>query len=98
MSVINISERRNKITELLKPELSVSRAKARVLHEEIANKIEILRQTYSSIEVGKKTASWTVVLTLIIYFQNNEETIQVIRDNTFNCELYVRDSKNNYDK
>lgn len=54
MSVINISERRNKITELLKPELSVSRAKARVLHEEIANKIEILRQTYSSIEVGKK--------------------------------------------
>lgn len=78
MSGINVIETRNEITELLKPELPVLRAKARVSQEDLANKIGISRQTYSSIETGKRTASWTIVLALIAYFQNNEETSQML--------------------
>lgn len=78
LSGINVIETRNEITELLKPELPVLRAKARVLQEDFANKIEISRQTYSSIETDKRTASWTIVLALIAYFQKKEETSQML--------------------
>ena len=78
LSGINVIETRNEIIELLKPELPVLRAKARVLQEDFANKIEISRQTYSSIETDKRTASWTIVLALIAYFQKKEETSQML--------------------
>lgn len=50
------------------------RAKARVSQEEIAEKIGISRQTYSSIETGKRDMSWTTFLALMAFFQNNDST------------------------
>lgn len=70
----------NEITELLIPELPVLRAKARISQEEIAKKIGISRQTYSSIETGRRSISWTIALAIIAYFQNNEETVDMINN------------------
>lgn len=78
MSIENSIYLKNTITELLRNELPVLRAKARISQEEIAEKIGMSRQTYSSIETGKREMSWTTFLALIAYFQNNESTKQMI--------------------
>lgn len=59
-------------------ELPVLRAKARISQEDIASKIGISRQTYSSIETGKREMSWTTFLALIAFFQNNDSTKQML--------------------
>ena len=69
---------RSKVIALLRNELPVLRAKARVSQEDIANKIGISRQTYSSIETGKREMSWTTFLALIAFFQNTESTKQML--------------------
>ena len=69
---------RNKMIELLRNELPVLRAKARVSQEDIAEKIGISRQTYSSIETGKREMSWTTFLALIAFFQNNDSTKKML--------------------
>lgn len=78
MSIENSIYLRNTIVELLGKELPVLRAKARISQEDIAEKIGISRQTYSSIETGKREMSWTTFLALIAYFQNNESTKKMI--------------------
>ena len=78
MSIENSIYLRNTIVELLRKELSVLRAKARISQEDIAEKIGISRQTYNSIETGKREMSWTIFLALIAYFQNNESTKKMI--------------------
>ena len=78
MSIENSIYLRNTIIELLRNELPVLRTKARVSQGEIAEKIGISRQTYSSIETGKREMSWTTFLALIAYFQNNENTKKMI--------------------
>ncbi len=78
MSIDNSIYLKDTIIELLRNELPVLRAKARVSQNEIANKIGISRQTYSSIETGKREMSWTTFLALIAYFQNNESTKKMI--------------------
>lgn len=78
MSIENSIYLRNTIVELLRKELPVLRAKARISQEDIAEKIGISCQTYSSIETGKREMSWTTFLALIAYFQNNESTKKMI--------------------
>jgi len=78
LSIENSIYLRNMIVELLRKELPVLRAKARISQEDIAEKIGISRQTYSSIETGKREMSWTTFLALIAYFQNNESTKKMI--------------------
>lgn len=78
MSTEKTADIRTKMTELLRNEMPVLRAKARVSQGEIADKIGISRQTYSSIETGKREMSWTTFLALISYFQNNESTRQML--------------------
>ena len=80
MSIENSIYLRNTIIELLRKELPVLRAKARISQEDIAEKIGISRQTYSSIETGKREMSWTTFLALIAYFQNNESTKKMISE------------------
>lgn len=80
MSIENSIYLRNTIIELLRGELPVLRAKARVSQEDIAERIGIYRQTYSSIETGKCEMSWTTFLALIAYFQNNESTKEMISE------------------
>lgn len=73
-----ISEIKGSLVEILRNELPVLRAKARISQEEIAEKIGISRQTYSSIETGKREMSWTTFLALMAFFQNNDSTRQMI--------------------
>jgi len=80
LSIENSIYLRDTIIELLRNELPVLRAKARVSQGEIAEKIGISRQTYSSIETGKREMSWTTFLALIAYFQNNENTKKMINE------------------
>lgn len=50
----------------LTDDLSALRAKLGISQHEIANVIGISRQTYSSIETGKKKMPWNVFLALIM--------------------------------
>ena len=69
---------RHNLIELLRSELPVLRTKAKVSQEEIASKIGVSRQTFSSIETGKREMSWTVFLALIAFFQNNDSIRQML--------------------
>lgn len=69
---------RHNLIELLRSELPVLRTKAKVSQEEIASKIGVSRQTFSSIETGKREMSWTVFLALIAFFQNTDSTRQML--------------------
>lgn len=80
MSIENSIYLKNTIIELLRNELPVLRAKARISQSEIAEKIGISRQTYSSIETGKREMSWTTFLALIAYFQNNDNTKKMLNE------------------
>lgn len=80
MSIENSIYLRSTIIELLRNELLVLRAKARISQGELAEKIGISRQTYSSIETGKQEMSWTTFLALIAYLQNNDNTKKMIND------------------
>lgn len=73
-----LSEIKSSLVEILRNELPVLRAKARISQEEIAEKIGISRQTYSSIETGKREMSWTTFLALMAFFQNNDSTKQMV--------------------
>ena len=80
MSIENSIYLRNTIIELLRNELPVLRAKARISQEDIAEKVGISRQTFSCIVTGKREMSWTTFLALIAYFQNNESTKKMISE------------------
>lgn len=72
------NEIRSELINLLRNELPVLRTKAKVSQEEIASKIGVSRQTFSSFETGKREMSWTVFLALIAFFQNNDNTRQML--------------------
>lgn len=78
MNSENTDKIRHNLIELLRNELPVLRKKAKVSQEEIASKIGVSRQTFSSIETGKREMSWTVFLALIAFFQNNDNTRQML--------------------
>lgn len=60
--------------EILREELPILRAKAKISQEELAQKIGVSRQTYSSIETGKRDMTWTTFMALIAFFQNYDST------------------------
>ena len=78
MRTDNKDDIRNAIIQLLRNELPVLRAKARISQEAVAAGIGISRQTYSAIETGKREMSWTTFLALVAYFQNNDSTRHMI--------------------
>lgn len=59
--------------------LAALRAKAGISQAELANLIGVSRQTYSAVECGKRAMSWSVFLTLILYFDYNQATHDMIR-------------------
>jgi len=66
------------LMEKFRNELPVLRAKARVSQEIIAEKVGISRQTYSSLETGKREMNWTTFLALVAFFQNNKHTKSMV--------------------
>lgn len=78
LEITNNAEIIENLIEVLRSELPVLRAKARVSQEDIAKIIGISRQTYSSIERGNRVMSTTTFWVLIAYFQNNVSTKDMI--------------------
>ena len=74
----DVAELKHDLMEQFRNELPVLRARVRVSQEIIAEKIGISRQTYSGIETGKREMTWTTFLALLAFFQNNEQTKQMI--------------------
>lgn len=62
----------------LRYDLPVLRARLGMSQAELAERIGISRQTYNSIETGKKEMSWTIFMALIATFQNNDETKRIL--------------------
>ena len=70
---------REQLASRLVDELPVLRTKLGVSQTEIANLIDISRQTYSSIETKKRKMSWGIYLSLILVFDSNKQTHDLIR-------------------
>lgn len=63
------NEAKNQLIKALKNDLPVLRARIGLSQEAIADKIGISRQTYSSIETGKREMGWTTFLALVAFFK-----------------------------
>lgn len=59
--------------------LSMLRAKAGVTQGDVADRIGIARQTYSTIECGRNKMSWNTFMSLILFFKENSQTKEVIK-------------------
>ncbi len=73
------NELKNRLIEALRNDLPVLRARVGLSQEAIADKIGISRQTYSSMETGKREMAWTTFLALVAFFQNNEQTLPMLK-------------------
>lgn len=69
---------REKLIEALTDELPVLRAKIGISQSELSNIIGVSRQTYSAIETKKRDMSWNVFLSLILFFEHNEKTREML--------------------
>lgn len=63
---------KEKLISRLIDELPVLRTKLGLSQEELGNLVGISRQTYSSIETGRRKMSWSMHLSLIFIFDYNE--------------------------
>ncbi|MBQ3427781.1 MAG: helix-turn-helix transcriptional regulator [Clostridia bacterium] len=89
------SFRQEYITKLT-DNLAMLMAKAKVSQADVADIIGIARQTYSNLETGKKSMTWNMFLSLILFFKENDETANVIRlldIYTDELEAYIKNSK-----
>ena len=64
----------------LTAELTSLRSKAGISQGEIASLIGVSRQTYSSIECGKRLMSWSTYLSLVFFFDHNNATHKYLRE------------------
>ena len=67
-----------KLISRLIDELPVLRTKLGLSQDELGNLVGISRQTYSSIETGRRKMSWSLYLSLIFIFDYNEQTRSII--------------------
>lgn len=77
-NVENTNDCKRVLVSKLTYELPVLRARLGISQAELATTIGISRQTYNSIETGKRDMPWTTFMALIAVFQNNDETRKMI--------------------
>lgn len=91
-------EEKRKQVMTLSANLSPLRATVGVSQEELANVIGVSRQTYSGIETGKKHMTWSLFLSLLLFFDYNQATHKMIRElSIFPYELVERFNIGNQD-
>ena len=66
--------------EILVENLAALRARIGITQEELANIIGVSRQTYYSLETGKREMTWPVFLALIFVFDSVKEMSEMIRE------------------
>lgn len=79
MTMQNPVSSKSRLIDALRNELPVLRARIGLSQETVADKIGISRQTYSSIETGKREMTWTTFMALVAFFQNNNQTAQMLK-------------------
>lgn len=72
-------DERNELISRLVDELPVLRTKLGISQTDLANLIGVSRQTYSSIETKRREMSWGIYLSLVLVFDNNNQTHDYIR-------------------
>ncbi|MBQ1490580.1 MAG: helix-turn-helix domain-containing protein [Blautia sp.] len=72
-------EERQDYMERLMKELSPLRAKAGISQADLANLIGVSRQTYSAIESRKRPMQWSTYLSLLLFFDRNRDTRDLLR-------------------
>lgn len=70
---------KTELMEKLRQELPVLRARLGISQERVAEIIGISRQTYNTIETGKREMTWPIFLSMVAFFQNNEQTAQMLK-------------------
>ena len=70
---------KSELMEKLRAELPVLRARLGISQERAAEIIGISRQTYNAIETGKREMTWPIFLSMVAFFQNNEQTDQMLK-------------------
>lgn len=73
-------ELQQKLINALSGELAALRAKAEISQGDLAALLGISRQTYSVIEGGSKKMSWSIYLSLLLYYDYNVKTHTMIRN------------------
>lgn len=73
-------EEKEKLISALTPQLVLLRTKAGVSQEELSGLIGTSRQTYGAIERQAREMSWSTFLSLIMFYDYNQKTHQMIRD------------------
>jgi len=80
-NAINITDiDKDLLIEKLTEDLPVLRAKIGISQEELAEIVGISRQTYSAVETRKTQMSWNTFLSLLLFFDNNEKTREMINN------------------
>ena len=83
-------KQQEKFIDMLTPEIATLRAKAKISQGDLANIIGVSRQTYSAIECGNKRMSWSIYLSLILFYDYNNQTHEMLRNvGAFSDELFV---------
>lgn len=72
-------DEQEKFITALTNDLAPLRAKVGITQGELAHLIGISRQTYCAIERGKQEMSWNTYLSLILFFDYNQCTHQMVR-------------------
>lgn len=84
-------DEKKKFIEALTNELAALRAKVGISQDDLSRLIGVSRQTFGSIERGERPMSWNTYLSLIMFFDYNQATHQMIRDvSAFPEDLIVR--------
>ena len=72
-------DEKEKLISSLTEELGTLRTKAGLSQEELASLIGVSRQTYGSIERKIRSMTWNMYLSLILFFDYNQKTHDLIR-------------------
>lgn len=72
-------DEREELISKLVGELPVLRTRLELSQTELATLIDVSRQTYSAIETRRRKMSWGTFLSLILIFDNNARTHDIIR-------------------
>lgn len=73
------NKEKDQLISALTPELVLLRTKAEISQEELAALIGISRQTYGAIERGSRRMSWNTFLSLVLFYDCNQKTHQMLR-------------------
>lgn len=72
-------QEKDQLIEALSAELAVLRSKAGISQEELSELIGVSRQTYGAIERGTRKMSWSTFLSLIMFYDYNKKTHDMLR-------------------